>query len=90
MEHLHRIKGVFIQSLADQGQFLKEVMSDGDDVAADLVVAPIGAIQQLARTGPDQFLSFIRPIVNNDTFKIIVGLCRQTIQALNQMRGTVT
>ena len=51
MEHLDCIQGVFIQSLADQGRFLKEVMGDGEDVATDLVVAPIGAIQQFARTG---------------------------------------
>ena len=51
MKHLDCIKGVLIQSLADKGQFLEDVMSDGDDVATDLVVAPIGAIQQFGRAG---------------------------------------
>ena len=52
MEHPDCIKGVFIQALADQGQFLEDVVGHGDDMTADLVVAPIGAIQQFARTGP--------------------------------------
>ena len=34
MEHPDGIQGVFIQALADQGQFLKDVMSHGDDMTA--------------------------------------------------------
>ena len=49
MEHLDCIQGIFIQSLADQGQFLKDVMSHGDDVTTNLIC--MEDIQQFARTG---------------------------------------
>jgi hypothetical protein len=58
VEHLDRFEGVLGEVFADQFELFEDVVGDGDDVATDLV--GLEDVEQLAGTGPDEFLGWVR------------------------------
>src|ERR1035441_4699881 len=59
MKHLDRVERILMEILADESQLLQNIVSQGDDVAADCV--GLKHVQEFAGARPDEFLVGVRP-----------------------------
>src|ERR1019366_4250281 len=58
MEHLDRVERILVQILADESKLLQNIVSHGDDVAADCV--GLKHVQEFSGARPDELLVGVR------------------------------